>query len=127
VEVHLVRGEVVVVMIRGTHKARDVLRDARIVLNSPVVDAAQPGEELKLRGRAIEVREPDLRRAVADTVEERSGWRPHQDWHVFAIDVDDAAHIAWEGSVMTITRWSRGGHRERERRDVTAPRGSGAG
>ena len=122
VEVHLVGGELVVVMIRGTHKARDVLRDPRIVLNSPVLDASQPGEELKVRGRAVAVREPERRAAVADAVEARSGWRPREDWHVFAIDVDDATHIAWEGSVMTMTRWSRGGHVERERRDVAEPR-----
>ena len=121
VEAHFVGGELVVVMIRGTLKARDVLRDARVVLNTPIADAASPGAELKLRGRAVEVDDRERRRAVADAVETRSGWRPHDDWHVFAIDLDDAAHIAWDGDELTMTRWNAAAGVQRTRRRVTDP------
>jgi hypothetical protein len=120
IEVHFVGDELVLVMIRGTHKARDVLRDPRIVLNAPVTDAARPGEELKLRGRAVELHDAHARAAVHDAVEARSGWRPRDDWHVFAIDLDDVAHMRWEGSELTMTRWTRAGGVETTRRDVTA-------
>src|SRR5712691_11760914 len=64
VEAHLVRGELMLVMIRGTLKARDVLRDPRLVLNSPVTDPANPDAELKLRGRVVAVDDAELRAAT---------------------------------------------------------------
>ena len=118
VEVHLVAGELAVVMIAGTLKARDVLRDPRVVLNTPVLDPADPGAELKLRGRLGETRDEALRGAVADAVEERSGWRPKPGWHVLTLDLEDVAHIAWERGEMRMTRWSRGRGVERVVRPV---------
>jgi len=53
VAAHLVSGDLMLVMIPGTQKARDVLRDSRIVLQSPVTEAAEPGAEFKLRGHAV--------------------------------------------------------------------------
>jgi len=49
IEARVVEGHLMLVIIRGTHKARDVLRDPRLVLNTPVTDAADPGCEFKLR------------------------------------------------------------------------------
>jgi pyridoxamine 5'-phosphate oxidase-like protein len=118
VEAHIVRGHLMLVMIAGTLKARDLRRDARLVLNSPVFDPADPGAELKLRGRAVEVDDGGLRRATADAIEAASGWRPPDDWHFFAVDIEDASHIAWEGGVMDMTRWSRDAGVRRDRRPV---------
>jgi hypothetical protein len=53
VEARVVEGRLVVVMILGTRKAKDVLSDPRVVINSPVVHPDDPNEELKLRGRAV--------------------------------------------------------------------------
>ncbi len=118
VEAHLVGGALVLVMIRGTLKARDVLRDPRVVLNTPVVDPANPEAEVKLRGRVVEVEDEDLREATAATLEAASGWRPDPSWHVFSLDLDDAAHIAWKDGVMTMTRWTPGRGVERVERPV---------
>ena len=118
VEAHLVRGELMLVMIAGTLKARDVLRDPRLVLNSPVIDPGDPVEEFKLRGRALETDDATQRQATAEAIEAASGWRPKLEWHFFAIDVEDAAHIAWQAGVMDMRRWSRGGGVERVKRPV---------
>jgi pyridoxamine 5'-phosphate oxidase-like protein len=118
VEAHLVRGHLMLVMIAGTLKARDLRRDARLVLNSPVTDPADPGAEFKLRGRAAEIDDEELREATADAIETTSSWRPPDHWHFFSIDIEDAAHIAWQGGVMDMTRWSRRAGIQRDRRPV---------
>ena len=105
VAVYLVKGDLMLVMIPGTHKARDVLRDPRIVLQSPVTEAAEPGAEFKLRGHAVEATAERLRTATADTVETVSGWRPLQSWLFLSITVQAAAHVAWAGEEMTLTCW----------------------
>lgn len=119
VEARVVQGHLMVVMIRGTHKARDVLRDARLVLNTPVTDPADPGSEFKLRGRAIAVDEADLIEATATATEATSGWRPPADWHFFSIEVEDATLMDWEQGQLTMTRWSS--ERGFERRTRAAP------
>jgi hypothetical protein len=118
VEAHLVRGHLMLVMIAGTLKARDLRRDPRLVLNSPVIDPADPGAEFKLRGRAVDIDDEELREATANAIEATSGWRPPDDWHFFSIDIEDAAHIAWERGVMDMTRWSRRAGIQHERRPV---------
>jgi hypothetical protein len=105
VAVHLVNGDLMLVMIPGTHKARDVLRDSRIVLQSPVTEPAEPGPEFKLRGLAAEVSGDRAREATADTVERLSGWRPLQSWLFLAVTVQAAAYMAWSGDQMSLTRW----------------------
>ena len=92
------------VMIPGTRKARDV-RDSRIVLQSPVTEAAEPGAEFKLRGQAAEVTGDTMRLATADRIETVSGWRPPRTWLYLAVAVQAAAYLAWTGEEMTLTRW----------------------
>jgi hypothetical protein len=108
VETHFVQGHLVVAMERATLKARDVLRDPRLVLNAPITDPDDPCAELKLRGRAVPVDAGELRDAAADAIESASGWRPPADWHVFSIDVEDAAYIAWHKGEMKMDRWMPG-------------------
>jgi pyridoxamine 5'-phosphate oxidase-like protein len=118
VEARVVRGELVLALIPRSLKARDLLRDPRLVLNAPVLHPDDPNEELKLRGRAVVVQEEALRAAAADAIEAGSGWRPGAGWHVLAIDVDDAAHMAWSGGELRMTRWTPAGGVERLRRRV---------
>lgn len=108
-----------IVMIRGTHKARDVVRDPRLVLNTPITDPADPGSEFKLRGRTVAVDEPNLIEATATATETTSGWRPPADWHYFEVEVEDAALMDWDHGALTMTRWSR--ERGLERRTRAAP------
>jgi len=118
VEAHIVEGHLMHAIIPGTLKARDLLRDPRVVLNAPVTNAGDPGAELKLRGRALEVEDDALRAATADTIEAVSGWRPQDDWHFLPTDVEDAAYIAWRAGVMDMTRWTPERGVEHVRREV---------
>jgi len=119
VEARVVQGHLMLVMIRGTHKAHDVLRDARLVLNTPVFDPADPGCELKLRGRALPVDDRDLLEATAEATETASGWRPPADWHFFSVEVEDVALMEWDRGALAMTRWA--GERGLERLTRPAP------
>jgi Pyridoxamine 5'-phosphate oxidase len=124
VEVHLVGGELMLVLIAGSWKARDVERDPRVVLQSPVADAADPGDELKLRGRLVPV-DAAQAAATAVAVEAASGWRPAESWRFLALDLEAVALIAWRAGEMLLRRWDPSGGLqapERRRLDIGASR-----
>jgi hypothetical protein len=120
VEAHVVRDELMLVMIEGTLKARDLMRDPRIVLNAPIIDPADPGAEFKLRGRVVEVDDPAQRAAAADAIASASGWRPPRTWHYFAVRVDDVAHLAWEAGALDMLHWTLDRGTRRVRRPAPA-------
>ncbi len=106
VEAHIVRGHLMLVMISDTLKARDLLRDPRILVNSPIIHPDDPNTEFKLRGRAVEIRDLALCEATADVIETTSGWRPPESWHFFALDIEEAAFLARQSGVLDLTRWN---------------------
>jgi hypothetical protein len=108
VETHLIDGELILALEAGTHKANDLVRDSRIVLNAPITDPDDPGAEFKLRGRAVPVERGERWDAAADAIERASGWRPRRDWHLVSIEVEDAAYIAWHAGEMAMDHWRRG-------------------
>lgn len=59
-----------------------------------------PNDELKLRGRAVEVEDERLR-------EEAALWTPPPELDVFSLDVESAAFVAWSKGGKEVTRWSR--------------------
>lgn len=120
VEARIVDGELTLAMIPRSLKARDLLRDPRLALNSPVLHPDDPNEELKLRGRAVVVDDDELKEAAAAAIEAGSGWRPRPDWHFFTIDLEDAAHMAWHAGELRMTRWTpaRGVELTRSRIDL---------
>jgi Pyridoxamine 5'-phosphate oxidase len=99
VEVRVVAGELVVCLIRGSTKERDVRRDPRIVLHSPMLDAGDPNSELKLRGRLVEVSERGVREAAAL-------WTAPPEFDVFRLDVESVALVEWSKGEMVVRRWS---------------------
>jgi pyridoxamine 5'-phosphate oxidase-like protein len=106
VEAHLVGGHLMLVMIPDTLKARDLLRDPRTLVNSPIIHPDDPNMEFKLRGRVIEIRDRALREATASAIEATSGWRPPVSWHFFSLDIQEAAFLAWQSGVLELTRWN---------------------
>ena len=109
VEAHVVEGHLALCMIRGSLKALDLLRDPRAFVHTPVLDSelGRPGE-FKLRARAVEVGDPALREAIADTLERKSGWRPPDDWRFFTLDVESAAFHRYEeeADLHHVLRWT---------------------
>jgi hypothetical protein len=108
VEAHVVDGELSLAMSRGSRKADDLLRDPRILVHTPVTSASDPADAFQLRGRAVLVEDPERRRRVADAIEARSGWRPEEDFHIFAVQVARVAHLSGVYGQTRLTRWHRG-------------------
>ena len=100
VELRIVEGLLTMSLLPGSTKERDLLRDARLLLHSPVLHAHDPNDELKLRGRASRILDDRLARAAA-------GWTPPPDLAVYAVELDDAAFIEWSQGEKRITRWRR--------------------
>jgi hypothetical protein len=79
VEARLVHGHLMLVMIPGTLKARDLLRDPRILMSSPIAHPDDPNREFKLRGHVVEIRDPELREAAGTSLPSTSGWIPQRE------------------------------------------------
>ena len=122
VEAHIVHGEVALALIPRSRKAHDLLRDPRLALQSPVTDAAEPGDELKVRGRAAATTATTV---IADAVEAASGWRPAASWLLVMVELEAVAHIEWIEGEMVLRRWSAAaGARPTERRRLDMEAGA---
>jgi hypothetical protein len=98
VEVRLVHGELAMCFLRGSTKALDVRRDPRVVLHSPMLNADDPNAELKLRGRLVQVADPELVQAAAL-------WTAPPEFDVVVLDVESAALVEWSKGEMSLQRW----------------------
>lgn len=115
VETHFVGDDLMIVMIPRTRKAADVRRDNRVVLQSPITSAGDPGPEFKLRGYARVVKDDERLTATTEAVASYSGWTPEPTWLFVAVMLTDVTHIFWtaDGSA-TLSRWTgEGGLGER--------------
>ena len=98
VGVRIVDRELTMSFLAGSTKERDVRRDSRVLLHSPVLHGGDPNSELKLRGRAIEIVEEELRARAAL-------WEPPPALVAFAVDIESAALLEWSKGEVTVTRW----------------------
>src|SRR5437867_5838187 len=92
IEPYIVDGELYLGMMWQSRKALDLLRDPRLVLHNAICSSTGEEAEISLRGRAIEIRDPELRRTYVEAVSERITWKePH--FHLFSFDLESAAFI----------------------------------
>jgi hypothetical protein len=98
----IVAGHLALNILSDSLKARDLLRDPRILVHGVVVHAGDPNEEFKLRGRAIVVDSPEVRKGIEELT-----WSPPPESIVFSIDIEEAAFLAWAKGKVVVTRWRR--------------------
>ena len=103
IEPYFTRDELLLGAMTHSLKVRDLERDPRCVLHSPIShpDAGEP--EFKLYGTVVEASDREAR---------GDAWwmsRPTEAARVFAFRVDEAAAVAWDldRGEMTVMRWSR--------------------
>lgn len=93
-EVDVAEGELLMGMMWRSHKALDLLRDPRITVHSATADRTNPGGDVKLRGRAVDVSDAALRQAYRATLQARIDWAPDEpEFHLFSVDVATAAYL----------------------------------
>jgi hypothetical protein len=125
VEVHILGGQLFVVLIPHTAKAHDLDRDARVTLQTPISSASDPGVEVKLRGRALSVLDSDERASMAASVAATSGWQPGDQWRYCELLLSSVALLDWVEGDMLLQRWTADhGLRVPERRRLELDRGA---
>jgi Pyridoxamine 5'-phosphate oxidase len=121
VEPYVLDGRLLLSMLWGSHKARDLQRDPRLLVHS-IVTGPDGGEgELKLRGRAVELSDRELEGRYAAAVAEDLGWRPEVGrFHLFEVDVEHVAFLRYDHETgdQYVTTWPPG--EEFVRRGTTA-------
>jgi hypothetical protein len=112
VEPFVLDGDLWLSMLLDSTKAKDLLRDARVLVHN-VITSRDGGEgEFKVRGTARAHSDPDLQRRYSDAVAESLGWRPMPGrFHLFAVDIDDISFIRYDDATgdQFVTRWPDGG------------------
>jgi hypothetical protein len=109
VEYYEVEGHLMLGMMWQSFKARDLFRDPRCLVHSVVTSRAGDEGEFKLRGRAVPIEDPALREAYGDATEAEIGWRPTGDFHLFSLDIAEAAFVIYEEDEQRTTRWTKDG------------------
>jgi hypothetical protein len=104
-ELDLAAGHLILGMMWRSRKALDLLRDPRCVLHTCTTDRMGTEGDAKIYGRAIDLRDPDLRRAYRDAVKTRIDWAPEEpNFHAFSIDVRSAGFITF-AEPRTVLTW----------------------
>jgi hypothetical protein len=112
-EVDFAAGRLFLGMMWQSRKALDLLRDPRIAVHSVPSDKTNVGGDVKLYGRVVDEREPDVREAFRTEIRRRIDWAPDEpNFHLFSLDVDEAAFIRF-GNEPAAMHWDeRHGFRE---------------
>jgi hypothetical protein len=109
VEPLLLDGRLYLGMMWRSMKALDLLRDPRVVVHSVVTDRDGGEGDVKLYGRAVDVRDPDERERYCVGLQERIGWRPDGDFHLFAVDLERVGCVRFSAGRQVTRRWAAGG------------------
>jgi Pyridoxamine 5'-phosphate oxidase len=104
-------------------KALDLIRDPRCLVHTVVSNKESTEGEVKLRGRAVDVTDQGLRERSAQHSFDKTGWRPEEPYHLFWLDIEDAAYIKYSpNGDQTVKTWRAGGAEQSRLRRWTGSR-----
>jgi Pyridoxamine 5'-phosphate oxidase len=97
VEPFVMEGELWLSMMWQSWKARDLLRDPRVLVHS-IITSRDGGEgEFKVRGLARADDDEARQRRYASAVADELGWEPEPGrFHLFSVDLDDVTFIRYD-------------------------------
>jgi Pyridoxamine 5'-phosphate oxidase len=105
-EVDFAGGRVLFGMMWQSPKARDLLRDARLTVHSVPSDKTNAGGDIKLYGTGVDEQDPGLRAEFLRAIQARIDWQPAEPYHLFSLDVTEAAYIRFTDEYQHIWRWT---------------------
>jgi hypothetical protein len=111
VEPGVLDGRLLLSMMWGSQKARDLMRDSRVLVHSIVTAREGTEGELKLRGRAVLERDFGVQESYAAAVGEALGWRPEMGrFHLFEVEVEHVACVSYDhqSGDQHVTTWPPG-------------------
>jgi hypothetical protein len=104
-EVDLAAGRLFVSMMWRSRKALDLLRDPRVVVHSVTSDKDGTQGDVKVYGRIVDERDPEVRSAFRDAIRARINWAPDEpNYHCFSVDVQQAGYIRF-GDATPVLAW----------------------
>ena len=104
-EVDFAGGRVLFGMMWRSPKARDLIRDPRLTVHSVPSDKANAGGDVKLYGVAVDEQEPGLRAEFCRVIQARIDWQPTEPYHLYSLDVTEAAYVRFTDEVQYVWRW----------------------
>lgn len=105
-EIDLAAGHLFLGMMWQSTKARDLLRDPRHIVHSVTCNKEGTDGDVKLYGRAVDVRDPSLRSAFRDAIRARIDWAPEEpSYHLFSVDIERAAYIVFGDGKQQVMVW----------------------
>jgi hypothetical protein len=118
VEPLVMDGELWLSMLHGSQKAKDLMRDPRILIHSIVTNRDGEEGEFKIRGTAIVEAQPEIHERYAGEVAASLGWEPVPGhFHLFRVEFDSIVYIRYEDGDQFVTSWPPG--KEQVRRKDT--------
>lgn len=121
VEPYVLDGALWLSMMWQSAKARDLLRDPRILVHSVITSRDGAEGELKVRGTARAEHDQAVQRRYAEAVSADLGWNPQPGrFHLFAVDVSQVTFISYNTATgdQHVAMWPPG--REFIRRATSA-------
>ena len=123
VEPFILDGELWLSMLFGSTKAKDLMRDPRVLVHSVITSRSGGGGEFKMRGTVQAQTDPDIQYRYSDAVTESLGWHPVPgEFHLFAVDIDDVTYIRYDDATgdQFVSRWPHGGEYVRRGTSATS-------
>lgn len=106
-EVDIAAGRLLFGMMWHSRKAQDLLRDPRLLVHSIPQTRINPGGDVKLRGLAVDERDPGVRETYREALLARIDWAPDEpEFHCFSLDVGSAGYVRFSEDAFEIWRWS---------------------
>ena len=97
VEPLVMDGDLWLSMMWESTKARDLLRDPRILVHSVITSREGSEGEFKVRGTARAEHDALMQRRYADAAASELGWEPVPGrFHLFAVDIDQITFISYD-------------------------------
>jgi hypothetical protein len=97
VEPLVMDGDLWLSMMWQSTKARDLLRDPRILVHSVITSRDGSEGEFKIRGTARTENDAAVQRRYADAAARELGWEPVPGrFHLFAVDIDQITFISYD-------------------------------
>ena len=97
VEPYVLDGDLWLSMMWQSTKARDLIRDPRILVHNVITSPQGAEGEFKIRGTVRAEHDLALQRRYADAVAASLGWNPQPGrFHLFAVDISNVTFITYD-------------------------------
>ena len=96
-------GRLFVSMMWRSMKALDLLSDPRVVVHSVTSNKEGTDGDVKIYGRAIDERAPEVRAAFREAIRVRMNWAPEEpSYHCFSVDVTGAGFLRFSDRAQAL-------------------------